>query len=75
MAYKSKKTATCPCGVGEMHSLRQGGICDGIRNGHLSVAQGQKLIESCQQTREKRAQAQRESPNAEPISVQSESEV
>jgi hypothetical protein len=75
MAYKSKKVATCPCGTGDTHSLRQAGICDGIRVGHLSLADGQRLIEACQQTKEKRQQAQRDNPNAEAPSVQPESEV
>jgi hypothetical protein len=75
MAYKSKKVATCPCGTGDTHSLRQAGICDGIRNGHLSQSDGQRLIESCQQTKEKRQQAQRDTPNVEPVSDQSAVEV
>jgi hypothetical protein len=58
-----------------MHSLRQAGICDGIRAGHLSVSEGQRLIEACQQTKEKRQQAQRDNPNVETVVVQSEIEV
>ena len=72
MAYKSKKQATCACGTGDSHSLRQAGICDGIRAGHLSQSDGQRLIEACQQTKEKRQQAQRDVPNVETVEAPAE---
>ena len=46
MSYKSKKAASCPCGDGDMHSLRTGGICDGIRSGKLDRALAFKLLET-----------------------------
>ena len=45
MAYKSKKVATCPCGDGDQHSLRTGGICDGMRSGKFDPASALKLLE------------------------------
>jgi len=42
---KPQKLATCPCGAGDKHSLRAAGICDGIRNGHLTQGQAQLLLD------------------------------
>ena len=45
MVYKSKKIATCPCGDGDQHSLRTGGICDAMRSGVLTSAEALKQLE------------------------------
>ena len=41
----SKNEATCPCGDGNSHSLRTGGICDGMRQNKLTPIQAATLLE------------------------------
>lgn len=76
MAYHNKKVATCACGTGDQHSLRQSGICDGLRTGVLSQAQATEQLDRLSQTKEKRQQAQRSTPDvAVAADIQPASEV
>ncbi len=75
MAYKSKKVATCPCGTGDTHSLRQAGICDGLRNGKLDQAQGAALLAQLAAGNSDDRRRRGEPTHVEPAPVQPESAV
>ena len=75
MAYKIHKVATCACGTGDMHSLRQSGICDGLRSGVLSQSQATEQLARLKQGNRDDKRRQGEVANVVAIAVQSEGEV
>ena len=75
MAYKSKKVANCACGTGDAHSLRQAGVCDGLRTGVLTQVQATEQLARLARGNSDDRRRRGEPTRVEPTSVQPESAV
>ena len=75
MTYKPKKVANCACGTGDTHSLRQSGICDGLRTGVLTQAQAAEQLARLSQGNRDDKRRKGENTDVAPVVVQPEGAV
>ncbi len=75
MAYKSKKVANCACGTGDAHSLRQAGVCDGLRTGVLTQVQATEQLARLARGNSDDRRRRGEPTNAQPITPEPAAEV
>ncbi len=75
MAYKSKKITNCACGTGDTHSLRQAGICDGLRTGVLTQVQATEQLARLARGNSNDRKQKGEPTHVDPTPVQPESAV